>query len=199
MGSSFAISWYLRAFLADFQHRLDSLCFQMVRNYCWHHDYAFDLALVDPPRPPRSWGLSSCVYNILFLACVLVDTPAWFSSTRSIDCKSKKDGTPLSCRPPSRMNRTSTWIHWDRLAPFRPPRMSRWWRRESRKCLWSERCSHPPTCLFAGRCSTVVWFVALWLRCLWLKPFSGSSKLPLAFWRLGVLDVAQQLITDTGC
>ena len=24
--------------------------------------------------------------------CVLVDAPAWFSSTRSIDCKLKKDG-----------------------------------------------------------------------------------------------------------
>ena len=31
------------------------------------------------------------MYNILLLLCVLVDTPAWFSSTRSIDCKSKKD------------------------------------------------------------------------------------------------------------
>jgi hypothetical protein len=24
--------------------------------------------------------------------CVLVDAPTWFSSTRNIDCKSKKDG-----------------------------------------------------------------------------------------------------------
>jgi hypothetical protein len=24
--------------------------------------------------------------------CVLVDAPTWFSSTRSIDCRSKKDG-----------------------------------------------------------------------------------------------------------
>ena len=30
------------------------------------------------------------MYNILL--SVLVDAPAWFSSTRSIDCKSKKDG-----------------------------------------------------------------------------------------------------------
>ena len=32
------------------------------------------------------------MYNILLSVCVLVDAPAWFSSTRSIDCKSKKDG-----------------------------------------------------------------------------------------------------------
>ena len=31
------------------------------------------------------------MYNILLSVCVLVDAPAWFSSTRSIDCKSKKD------------------------------------------------------------------------------------------------------------
>ena len=32
------------------------------------------------------------MYNILLSVCVLVDAHAWFSSTRSIDCKSKKDG-----------------------------------------------------------------------------------------------------------
>ena len=32
------------------------------------------------------------MYNILLLVFVLIDTPVWFSSTRSIDCKSKKDG-----------------------------------------------------------------------------------------------------------
>ena len=32
------------------------------------------------------------MYSILLSVCVLVDAPAWFSSTRSIDCKSKKDG-----------------------------------------------------------------------------------------------------------
>ena len=31
------------------------------------------------------------MYNILLSVCVLVDAPAWFSSTRSIDCKSRKD------------------------------------------------------------------------------------------------------------
>ena len=32
------------------------------------------------------------MYNILLSVCMLVDAPTWFSSTRSIDCKSKKDG-----------------------------------------------------------------------------------------------------------
>ena len=32
------------------------------------------------------------MYIILLLVCVLVDAPVWFSSTRSIDYKSKKDG-----------------------------------------------------------------------------------------------------------
>ena len=31
------------------------------------------------------------MYNILLSVCMLVDAPAWFSCTRSIDCKSKKD------------------------------------------------------------------------------------------------------------
>ena len=31
------------------------------------------------------------MYNILLSVCVLVDTPAWFFSTRGIHCKSKKD------------------------------------------------------------------------------------------------------------
>ena len=45
-----------------------------------------------PPRPPRPRGLSPSVYSILLSACVLVEAPAWFSSTRSIECKLKKDG-----------------------------------------------------------------------------------------------------------
>ena len=32
------------------------------------------------------------MYNILLSVCVLVDAAPWFSSTSSIDCKSKMDG-----------------------------------------------------------------------------------------------------------
>ena len=32
------------------------------------------------------------MYNILLSVCVLVNTPVWFSSTRTINYKSKKDG-----------------------------------------------------------------------------------------------------------
>ena len=46
----------------------------------------------DPPRPPCSWGLSSFMYIIFLSVCILVDAPLWFSSTRSIDYKSKNVG-----------------------------------------------------------------------------------------------------------
>ena len=45
-----------------------------------------------PPRPPRLRGLSTSVYNILLSVRIFLNAPAWFSSTRSIDYNSKKDG-----------------------------------------------------------------------------------------------------------
>ena len=46
---------------------------------------------VNPNHPSQPQGLSAYVYNILLSACVLVDAPMWFSSTRNINCSSKKE------------------------------------------------------------------------------------------------------------
>ena len=79
------------------------------------------------------------------------------------------------------MLRTSTPTLWDRFAPFRLPRRSHQWRRESRIYLLSSRCSQSPTSHVVASCSTLVGVGAFWLWCLRRKSFSDFPKHPSAF------------------
>ena len=76
--------------------------------------------------------------------CVLVDAPAWFSSTRSINCKSRKDGVFSRVHTAVRNARTSAPNLRDRLGPSRSPRCSPRWMLRSHRCPWSLRYSPPP-------------------------------------------------------
>ena len=78
------------------------------------------------------------------------------------------------------MLRTSTANLRDKFAPFRLPRRSHRWRRESRIYLLSSRCSQPPTSHVVASCSTPVRVGAFWLWCLWRKSFSDFPKHPSA-------------------
>ena len=81
---------------ANFQHHLDPLLMEgpllSAPPLClWFCSYRSPPLHADPSRPPRPRGLFASVYIILLSASMLIDAPVWFSSTRSINCKSKND------------------------------------------------------------------------------------------------------------